>query len=273
MIDTSIEASLATNGAAQADGAQPDPQETREWIESLDALAIRLQSDAVHQRVDLFVVRNRDHRLAEPKPGSCTQPHGAENGAHPHDGVYAVAFQLANLCKKPTILADYPAPAYFGSGAYGVAAAARAYFGNDPASPLYHCGRQPNAADPTCPILNLRIHAIHLNLLGLKVDTSNICLSITAQSGSGNLLGNLLCGVANGLHGGPLLVRLPGGLGPFPPGRGAAGRSVRRRARGAHDRHGRLLVAVAVDRRQGARNRLHQRLAYDALQHPRIEVG
>ncbi len=52
------------------------------------------------------------------------------------------------------------------------------------------------------PILHLQINAIHLNLLGLTVDTSNICLSITAQPGSGNLLGNLLSNLANSLNGG-----------------------------------------------------------------------
>jgi len=52
----------------------------------------------------------------------------------------------------------------------------------------------------TTPILNLHLGAIHLDLLGLKVDTSEICLSITAQSGSGNLLGNLLTDVANLLN-------------------------------------------------------------------------
>ena len=57
----------------------------------------------------------------------------------------------------------------------------------------------------TCQILTLDIGAIHLDLLGLVVDLSPIHLNITAQSGSGNLLGNLLCGVANLLNNnGPL---------------------------------------------------------------------
>jgi len=71
---------------------------------------------------------------------------------------------------------------------------------------------QPNAADPTCPILNLMLGPIHLDLLGLKVDTSKICLKVTAQSGPGNLLGNLLCDVANLLNGGTLLGDILGGL-------------------------------------------------------------
>src|SRR4051812_5626576 len=73
-------------------------------------------------------------------------------------------------------------------------------------------GATPNAADPTCPILNLHLDPIHLNLLGLKVDTSAICLDITAESGSGNLLGNLLCDVANLLNGGTPLGGILGGL-------------------------------------------------------------
>ena len=57
-------------------------------------------------------------------------------------------------------------------------------------------GASPNPLDADCPILNLEIGAIHLNLLGLVVDTSDICLDITAHAGEG-LLGDLLCGIAN----------------------------------------------------------------------------
>ena len=38
MIDTSSEAALAANGAAAKVGAQPDPQETREWLDALDGV-------------------------------------------------------------------------------------------------------------------------------------------------------------------------------------------------------------------------------------------
>jgi hypothetical protein len=56
----------------------------------------------------------------------------------------------------------------------------------------------PAAIDPpaTCTILNLTIQPIDLNLLGLMVHTDTIHLAITAQSGPGNLLGNLLCSLA-----------------------------------------------------------------------------
>ena len=50
--------------------------------------------------------------------------------------------------------------------------------------------------ETTCDILHLDIGPISLDLLGLKVDLSRIVLDITAESGAGNLLGNLLCAVA-----------------------------------------------------------------------------
>ena len=54
---------------------------------------------------------------------------------------------------------------------------------------------------PVCPILDLDIGAIHLDLLGLVVDLAPVHLNINAESGSGNLLGNLLCAVAGLLDG------------------------------------------------------------------------
>ena len=53
----------------------------------------------------------------------------------------------------------------------------------------------------TCDILHLTLGPLHLDLLGLVVDLSAIELDITAQSGSGNLLGNLLCAIAKLLDG------------------------------------------------------------------------
>jgi hypothetical protein len=53
------------------------------------------------------------------------------------------------------------------------------------------------AADPSCQILDLTLGPLHLDLLGLVVDLNQVHLNITAQSGSGNLLGNLLCSVAH----------------------------------------------------------------------------
>ena len=60
------------------------------------------------------------------------------------------------------------------------------------------------AADGACQILDLTLGPLHLDLLGLVVDLDTVNLQITAEPGAGNLLGNLLCGVA-GLFDGGLL--------------------------------------------------------------------
>jgi hypothetical protein len=52
------------------------------------------------------------------------------------------------------------------------------------------------AAAATCSILDLTLGPLHLDLLGLVVDLNQVHLQITAEQGSGNLLGNLLCAVA-----------------------------------------------------------------------------
>ncbi len=62
----------------------------------------------------------------------------------------------------------------------------------------------PLTPSGSCPILHLSIGPINLNLLGLQVTTNQIVIDITAQSGPGNLLGNLLCDVANLLNQNPL---------------------------------------------------------------------
>jgi hypothetical protein len=60
------------------------------------------------------------------------------------------------------------------------------------------------SASASCQILNLVLGPLHLNLLGLHIDLNQIVLNITAVPGHGNLLGNLLCAVANLLNGGNL---------------------------------------------------------------------
>lgn len=66
-------------------------------------------------------------------------------------------------------------------------------------------------APGTCPVLNLTLGPIDLDLLGLIVQTSPICLDITAISGGG-LLGNLLCGISTGLLQGLPLNQILSGL-------------------------------------------------------------
>jgi len=71
-------------------------------------------------------------------------------------------------------------------------------------------GTQPltlpvSVAGTTCAILHLTLGPLDLNLLGLTVHLNQVVLNIDAQSGPGNLLGNLLCAVAHLLDGtGPL---------------------------------------------------------------------
>lgn len=60
-------------------------------------------------------------------------------------------------------------------------------------------------ASGSCSVLHLTLGPLDLNLLGLQVHLDRVVLDITAQSGAGNLLGNLLCAVANLLNNnGPL---------------------------------------------------------------------
>ena len=66
----------------------------------------------------------------------------------------------------------------------------------------------PAQAQATCPILHLELGPLDLNLLGLMVHLDKVVLDITAQSGPGNLLGNLLCAVANLLNGGGPLQQI-----------------------------------------------------------------
>lgn len=95
--------------------------------------------------------------------------------------------------------------------------------GDNPATPLV----------VECAVLDLRLAPIHLALLGLHVDTSAICLQINAIPGGG-LLGQLLCGLADGTIQLPLsaaqMSTLEGGLTTIlhdalnrPPGQGSGG--------------------------------------------------
>jgi len=63
-----------------------------------------------------------------------------------------------------------------------------------------------------CPILHLQLAPINLNVLGLQVKTSEICLAVDANSGQGQLLGNLLCDLSHALDGGLPLGGILGGL-------------------------------------------------------------
>ncbi|HJQ73322.1 MAG TPA: hypothetical protein VJ814_00430 [Gaiellaceae bacterium] len=60
---------------------------------------------------------------------------------------------------------------------------------------------QGGNSNGTCTILDLTLGPLHLDLLGLVVDLNQVHLTITGQTGNGQLLGNLLCGLANALNG------------------------------------------------------------------------
>jgi hypothetical protein len=68
------------------------------------------------------------------------------------------------------------------------------------------------SAAAACPILHLVLGPLNLNLLGLHVTLNQVVLDITAVSGPGNLLGNLLCSVSNLLNGQTLLSQQLTGL-------------------------------------------------------------
>lgn len=59
----------------------------------------------------------------------------------------------------------------------------------------------PITVPTACPILNLTLGPLHLNLLGLVVNLNRVHLTLTALPGPGALLGNLLCAIANLLNG------------------------------------------------------------------------
>jgi hypothetical protein len=52
-------------------------------------------------------------------------------------------------------------------------------------------------AQVSCQVLDLVLGPLHLNLLGLVVDLNQVHLTINAQPGPGNLLGNLLCAITH----------------------------------------------------------------------------
>lgn len=64
------------------------------------------------------------------------------------------------------------------------------------------------ATQASCEILHLELGPLDLNLLGLVVHLDRVVLDISAQPGPGNLLGNLLCAVANLLNGGGPLAQI-----------------------------------------------------------------
>ena len=67
-------------------------------------------------------------------------------------------------------------------------------------------------ASGSCPILHLELGPLDLNLLGVAVHLDKVVLDVTAQSGPGNLLGNLLCSVSHLLDSNAALTALTNAL-------------------------------------------------------------
>ena len=67
-------------------------------------------------------------------------------------------------------------------------------------------------AQATCQILVLELGPLDLNLLGLRIQLNRVVLRITAEQGPGNLLGNLLCGLAGLLDSGSELTGIVNAL-------------------------------------------------------------
>jgi hypothetical protein len=61
------------------------------------------------------------------------------------------------------------------------------------------------AAQAQCGILNLVLGPLHLDLLGLVIDLNQVVLNVFAQTGTSNLLGNLLCAITS-------LLAIPGAI-------------------------------------------------------------
>ena len=63
-------------------------------------------------------------------------------------------------------------------------------------------------ATAACPVLNLDLQPINLDLLGLVVNLDEVHLDLAAVPGPAKLLGNLVCGLAGALAPGGLLMQI-----------------------------------------------------------------
>lgn len=69
-----------------------------------------------------------------------------------------------------------------------------------------------STATASCPILTLTLGPLHVDVLGLVINLNQVNLNIVAIPGAGNLLGNLLCDVANLLNSGGALSTIASDL-------------------------------------------------------------
>jgi hypothetical protein len=111
-----------------------------------------------------FVVRNGRLLAAGPVTGTLTRPSGRQ-------------VAVSQWTRFPVNLARSGVPVAAVSGVQATDAAAV-------------------EVQAVCDILRLVLGPLHLDILGLVVDLNRVVLTITAVSGAGNLLGNLLCAIA-----------------------------------------------------------------------------
>jgi hypothetical protein len=109
-----------------------------------------------------------------------------------HSGEQLLADVLLTFEGEEFLIEDVPATLSKSSGSAAV-------------SPFGNLAVAQVGVGASCDILFLQLGPLDLDLLGLVVELDQITLDIDAESGPGNLLGNLLCAVTGLLdNGGPL---------------------------------------------------------------------
>lgn len=120
------------------------------------------------------------------------QQFAVENNVLVGKGILTGTMTTSSGAVLGSVFRQVSMPVSFPSGAAGLAKAS--------------ASTRPIEIAATCDILHLDLGPLDLNLLGLQVNLSEVVLDITAQTGAGNLLGNLLCAVTNLLNGAGSLV-------------------------------------------------------------------
>lgn len=124
---------------------------------------------------------------APPTPASAATFSGPVTSANGATTATAV-IRHVSVVNGQLVADQYTATAYDASGNV-VATLSTA---TDPTLPALPLGSNRGSR---CSILHLDLAPISLDLLGLELTTSRIVIDLTAVSGPGNLLGNLLCAV------------------------------------------------------------------------------
>ena len=123
--------------------------------------------------------------------------------ANAHSPVGQLARQISNLATSGLQIIN------FAVNQAGQLVANATILGQHVVLPVSGITLTPPAAGATCPVLHLELGPLDLNLLGLRVQLSHVCLDVTATQGGG-LLGDLLCGLTNPPVAGGLLEGLLG---------------------------------------------------------------